>query len=384
MPPVSSDIGSARTMLAAIFCGTAIGLALIITFFGGAKGNYEDAAALGAQTTSVFAKVGRHPIHCQDGRDAAACIKGARDRKATSSVLWLGNSQLHAVNQFHQGEITATPLLFDSLVPRGLDLVTFSQPNASLQEHYVLFEYLRRQLPVRVLILPVVFDDFREEGLRDEVAALARDDPTAVGLSETEIGSRLVTDARSAPKDQETAGIAQTMQEQAERWLNGWLEAHSSLWQTRPAIRGEIFISLYKLRNTLFGIKATSKRKMIPGRYLANRSALAAILGAAEQNGIRVVLYVAPLRGGVETPYDTTEYSRFKAEVETLAKQHHATYSNLEALVPNELWGEKEATGLGEEAELDFMHFKAGGHQMLAAKLYLLVRDALTSREVTR
>lgn len=260
----------AQVLLAAMLCGVALALVLLGALFSDKRVNFEDAATFGAQTTSVFANIGQHPIHCTDGRDAATCVAGAKARQSESTVLWLGNSQVHAVNQLRPGETNAPPILFNSLSSRGLDLLTFSQPNANLQEHYVLFEYLRRQLPVRVLILSVVFDDFREEGLRNEIAALAKDELTARTLLETSIGRRLVAAANAVPQDKDTAGIAQTMQERAERTLNAWLDEHSLHWEARPTIRGELLNTLYLLRNTLFGIKATTKRKMIPGRYLAN------------------------------------------------------------------------------------------------------------------
>lgn len=376
--------GAPKVSLAAIICGAAISFALLVIFFDGSKANFEDAAAFGAQTTSIFARVGGHPVHCMDSRDVVACIDGARSRGAERTVLWLGNSQVHAVNQLRHGDTNAVPLLFDSLKRRDLDLLTFSQPNANLQEHYVLFEYLRRELPLRVLVLPVVFDDFREEGLRAEIAVLARDESTASSLLQTDVGRRLAMASRAMPQDQETAGIAKTMQERVERALNGWLEKNSQLWAARPAIRGELFIAVYKFRNSLFGIKATSKRKMIPGRYRENWAALQAIMDSAERNGISVVSYAVPLRGDVEIPYDASEYSRFKSDLESLARKRGAIYANLEALVPPELWGSKEATGFGETVELDFMHFQVGGHRILAARLEQLILDALSIAEKQR
>lgn len=179
--------------------------------------------------------------------------------------------------------------------------------------------------------------------------------------------------------DNETAGIANTLQERAERGLTMWLDKHSQLWQARPEIRGQLFLGLYRLRNTLFGIKPSSKRRMIPGRYRDNMAALTAILEAATQNGIKVVLYVAPLRGGVEIPYAAEEYSSFKSEVERLANRPGVVFSNLERLVPDELWGTKDATALGGEGELDFMHFKFGGHQLLAKRLEELVVTSLAN-----
>ncbi|MBI5450734.1 MAG: hypothetical protein HY940_05195 [Gammaproteobacteria bacterium] len=382
VPQSSIHVLRPQAMLAAFLIGTTIALAILVIYFGGKKTNFEDAATFGAQTTSVFAKVGVYPIHCADSRDLAACLAGARDRKAVHSVLWLGNSQVHAVNQLQKGETNAVPILFDALRRRGFDLLTFSQPNANLQEHYVLFEYLRRQLPLRVLVLPVVFDDLREEGLRNEIAILTRDDATVSALSETEIGRRLVTAVHTVPQDQDTAGIAKTMQERVERYINLWLEKHSSLWQARPEIRGQLIYGvLYNLRNTLFGIKATSKRKMMPGRYLDNMDALEEMLITAKRNNISVVLYVAPFRGGVENPYIDTEYARFKSDVKILSRRYGAVYENMEMLVPGDLWGTKDATALGGEAEVDFMHFQYGGHKLLAGRLEGLVVEAMASRE---
>ena len=184
----------------------------------------------------------------------------------------------------------------------------------------------------------------------------------------------------TVPQDQDTAGIAQTMQERVERTLNSWLDARSPLWQTRPAIRGEVFVDLYRLRNTLFGIKATSKRKMIPGRYRDNWAALTAILEAAKRSGICIVLYVAPIRDDAEIPYDAAEYVRFKLDLENLARQYEAVFKNLESLVPAEFWGSKSSTGLGDGPELDFMHFQAGGHKIVAPIMEHLVVEALANQ----
>lgn len=375
---LTCDIHRPKLALGALFAGTVISLVSLTIFFSGEKTNFEEAATLGAETTSGYATVGKHPIHCRDSRDSDACLVGANERNIERSVLWLGNSQVHAVNQWREGEVNAPPILFEALKKQGLDLLTFSQPNANLQEHYVLFEYLRRKIPLRVLVLPVVFDDLREDGLRKEVAVLAHDEATAAALNGTEIGQRVLAQAQSV--DTETAGIAQTAQERVERSLNTWLEEHSRLWQARPEIRGRLFLGLYQTRNALFGIKPATKRKVIPGRYRNNLGALRAILSVAKGNNIDVVLYVVPLRGGVEMPYVEEQYSSFKSDVEAMAKDFGAVYSNLEALVPDDLWGTKGATTIGGDEELDFMHFQAAGHQILASELEVLVAHAVARR----
>ena len=372
--------------LFSIITGCCIALLFLKINTHGEKTNFEDASTFGADTTSVMERVDGYKIHCFDSRDAAECLAGARARNAANSVLWLGNSQVHAVNQFHAGETNAAPILFTKLKEKGLDLVTFSQPNANLQEHLVLFEYIQRQLPIKLLILPVVFDDMREDGIRKEVADFISDESTKMALVKTSSGEQIINIAEATAKnsDTDTAGISQTIQEKVERTLTMWLTDRSQLWSARPEIRGQIMFNLYFLRNTFLGIKPTSKRKVIPARYLDNMAALKAILDSASNKKITVLLYVVPLRNDVEMPYFKKEYEQYKADVKILSEQYEANFVNLENLVPARLWGSKESTSVGGGQELDFMHFQAEGHKLLAAKLSELVTVAWVRRELSQ
>ena len=47
--------------------------------------------------------------------------------------------------------------------------LTFSQPNANLQEHFILFAHLINIFPIETLILPIVFDDMREDEVRKNI-----------------------------------------------------------------------------------------------------------------------------------------------------------------------------------------------------------------------
>jgi hypothetical protein len=375
---------NARITLTGLILGSIIALTLLTALFAGKKTDFEDAAAMGAQTTSLFATVGQHRIHCQDSRDAAECIAGVKARGASHSVLWLGNSQLHAVNQWQHGETNSTPLLFGLLKQHTLDLVTFSEPNANLQEHYVLFEYLRRKLPLNTLLLPVCFDDTRNEGLRPDVHLLIDNTEVTTALTKTVIGKQLLNAPKEITEDQETAGISHTIQQRVENSINDWLFTHSALWRARPQIRGEFFAQLYNLRNTVFHIKATAKRKLIRAQYHDNLTALEAILDSAAKNHINVLVYIPPIRNDVEIPYVTSEYDQFKKDVTVLTAQYGATYANLENLVPAELWGSKDSTTVSGGAELDFMHFQAGGHKLLAAELDRLVSQSFIGKREKR
>ncbi len=193
---------------------------------------------------------------------------------------------MHAINQFQPGQETAAPELHRRTQALGRNFLTLSQPNASLQEHYLLFAWLLSQLPLDTLVLPVVFDDMREEGVRTSLAAALKDPGTTRILGLTPVGQRLVANhGEQDAAGNDMAALADTVQDRSERFLNAELERIWPLWAQRPALRGEFFLSLYLLRNWALGIDPTSTRKMIPGRYAQNRPALAAILDLAGDAG---------------------------------------------------------------------------------------------------
>jgi hypothetical protein len=361
-----------RRSLSVIAISSLVSAAILASFFvralaGSEPENFEE-LALGKETVSMYAAVDGNPIHCKGSQDAARCLDGHERRGRRLTVLWLGNSQLHAINQIRPGDQTASALLFRELRALNLDLLTFSQPNANLQEHLVLFASLQQQLPLRFLVLPIVFDDLRNSGVRSTVSDTLATNESVDILDRYQIGKKILAGIRADAKG-ELAALDQTVQEIAETTFTVWLEQHSALWAQRPQARGNIQRFLMSLRNFVFGITAQTKRKMLPGAEGPNLAAAAAILKEAKKSSIKCVLYIPPLRNDVETPYIEEEYERFKQEVEDLAKANDAVFANLETLVPENLWGKQNSTVLGGDAELDFMHFQAGGHKLLAAAL---------------
>ena len=366
--------------LAAILCGAAIALLLLaFSFLGKSSVDYADAAAFGAATTTVWGEDTGHRIHCGDHRDANQCIDGAARRNASNgAALWLGNSQLHAINQFNKGDKTAPMLLHSLLKPKNLDLLTFSQPNANLQEHYLVFEYLATQLRIKSLIIPVVFDDTREDGIRLELAAFANDQQVKQHLTETAVGQVVLRAASSAAVPTDDAGLANTQQAIVERAIDTWLQNHSELWRKRAEMRSWLLNELHLTRNALFGIKPTSKRPLMRPAYNANLAAFEAMLKSAANRGIATVVYIAPIRNDVEKPYVASEYDEFKRRVQELAASYHAKFVNLEDLVPASHWGNTDGTARSSQTEIDFMHFRAAGHRLLAERLYSMVPNALS------
>lgn len=357
--------------LVSVVAGLVIGVLALQIAASGERQQFDE-LALGALTTSMFPAIDGDPIHGQYVDTIAPVLAGFERRGMKDVVLWLGNSQLHAINQAGPEAKPASAKLHRNLAPRGFELLTFSQPNANLQEHYLVFEYLRQRLPIRVLLLPVVFDDLRETGIRDKLTAALEDAAVREALATTGVGRRLLEANSEVAKqdvhDTDLGGVRDTFQEHSESMLNGWLERNSSLWAARPELRGRIFNGLYQLRNRAFGISAQTKRRIIPGRYASNMEALDALLGRARANGIVVLMYIVPLRSDVATPYKESEYAKFKAEVEARAGASGVAFANLETLVPGEYWGQMQDQA-GRGAGFDFMHFKEAGHVLLGEAL---------------
>ena len=135
----------------------------------------------------------------------------------------------------------------------------------------------------------------------------------------------------------------------------------------------------------MFHISTQSTRRVIPGRYVKNMEALETIMSTASRAGIKTLVYVVPIRDDVDMPHLRGEYRGFKQEVERLVAANGAVFANLENLVPAQLWGQKGSTAGGDGFELDFMHFQAVGHELLANELSRLfdehfLRSSLSAR----
>lgn len=363
-----------KILLLEIIIGSFIGL-FIISKITQQKLDFEN-MALGEETQAYYAQYENYPLHITKlEEEELSQLKQGWERRAEKDVLLiLGNSQTHSINQLQEGDMTYNEKLFLDYKD-SLDVLTISFPNANLQEFYYTFNYTLLEYPVKTLVLPVFMDDLREDGIREVyLEDIAKEkyflkDTSALSLAiNEEVAAFQKKDEQEANPD--NAALRETMQEKSEIYLDNALSERWSLWKNRKKVRGQIFTSLYNLRNTVFGINAQTKRKMIPRNYKINMQALTQMLELAENNGVKVLLYVPPIRQDVEVPYNLKEYARFKEEMETLAGTYNSTtFANLEGIVPGEYWGVKKSTNASGEAELDFMHFQYEGHNRLYQSL---------------
>ena len=315
------------------------------------KRNFAE-LALNEETTVKFAEISSAPIHCKDLTDVDNCLAAYFDIDGKSPVvLWLGNSQLHAINQAKPKDQPAAYFLHPTLREDNQYLITMSQPNANLIEHYVLFSYLLPRLPVETLLLPIVFDDMRNEGLRSTIKSILWDDQTLRLLQQADYGSRLVSRRGIDAPQPDNLALHGTVQQSVEHYLGSELAGIWELWEERPALRGELIGKLYAFRNWALQINPSTIRRKIPGRYQMNLGALRATVALARQEGVKVILYIPPLRNDYARPYDPLEYENFKLDIQAF-ESVNVRVADLELLVPNEYWGTKGSTTLGGGAEL--------------------------------
>ena len=358
-----------------LLIGAALGIALLSQGFKGNR-SFEE-AALGTLTVTHQAKSqAGEAIHTQRAKpeeipSLLQHVEGKEER-----ILILGNSQTHSINQKESGQ-TIYPELLELGLDSTIGTLTHSLPNANFQEFRVAHSWWSEKGPWDLILVPAFMDDLREDGLRADFLKA----PVAEGH---QLDSKTtLSDALNAqldllthpPSDSGSESKEETPQDIVERALNDWLAEHTTTWKNRANARGDLFLSLYGLRNKAFGISASTQRKMIPARYNRNMSALAELLAHAEHKGQEVLLYIPPIRTDVAPPYDPQEYSTFKEAIESLAAQNANTrFANLENVVPGEYWGLKASTDGDGKPELDYMHFQFVGHQLLAEALEREIR----------
>ncbi len=295
-------------------------------------------------------------------------------------IIWLGNSQLHYINQFKEGDhIAPYWLRMAYKEPPCFEPLGLSLPNANMQEFLLLSRYAAARIKMNLLVvMEVEFMGFREDGLRSDFTDMlvpeVKNELRHTSPVAEDIVKRYERVSNNANEQGAKEALSGTVQKPIEQWLNNSLSGHWKLWERRPQIEAGIKLDLYYLRNYLFGIHATSTRRIIPIRYERNMEALRDILADCRQRQIPVLLYIAPVRQDKPIPYDPVEWNSWKSELQGISKQFGATFVNLEKLVPGEYWGTYV------EGEIDFMHFQGPGHRLLAQTLMPQVLQIIKER----
>lgn len=338
--------------------------------------NFFEELALGKDNKKLIRLENGKNIHCHDLEDLETCFNSyIKNHEDTPVILWLGNSQLHAINQPNPNDEISSLLLHRKLIEYREYLLTFSQPNANLQEHYILLAHFINKFPIKTLILPIVFDDMREDSIRYGVEIALDYSKTIKTANITSTGRNLKSILSKKNLINNQIEIEEkSPQDDWENYLNNKLNNIWWLWSQRKHLRSKLFNSMYKLRNSIFGIDASTTRKMIKGPYKKNLKAYEDILHLAKINELDILVYIPPIRNDVKIPYDINEYESFKKEIKNIADKNNVNFISFENIVNPEFWGYNNSTNLTEKLQFDFMHFKGEGHRLLANALFSEIR----------
>lgn len=355
-----------------LLIGIVIAIVGLFTFSKNIDKNRKfDELALGKNVTVEFGSFKNYKIHCQDLKDIDQCLYGYKHfGKNMPVILWLGNSQLHAINQFKQGDEVSSVKLHRYLKKHKNFLLTASQPNSNLQEHLILASYFIKKLPVKKIILPIVFDDMRENNIRIDIENSFEEEEISNFIKESSQSGKNLYQSYQKRNLNNYNNAEYSMQEKSEKILNTYLKEHWSLWSLRENLRGETFGLLYRLRNYIFRINPSSTRKIIQGHYKKNIKALKDLIYILNKNNIEIFIYIVPIRNDLKIPYNLDEYDNFKKEIRFLAQKNNIKIKNFENLIPNSFWGKKDSTSITKKKEIDFMHFQSRGHDLLAEAIY--------------
>lgn len=363
-------------VFASILLGVFIGIYLL-NLHSKSKTKFED-AALGKETIAYYYSDDyNNKIHFDPKLDFNSFLEGIKMYKEHRKILFIGNSQSHSINQFNKGDNTMSGYLFNRFLEDSIAFISTSVPNANIQEQYLLFSMMSENLDnLKTLVLPVFMDDLRESGIREayfkQFKNYAISDSNELSV---EINSKLKTfnvnreSANNSNYDNDNKALQNTVQESVEKYLNELLANNLSFWNGRKEVRGKLFMFLYKLRNTVFGISAQTKRRMIPIRYKKNFTALELMLISAKEKGIDVLLLIPPIRQDIETPYVDLEYSTFKNNLNELAGSYNIKLLDIDKIVEGKYWGYTDPIQLFSNKGYDFMHFQSEGHRVMADTL---------------
>ncbi len=370
-----------RIRLLELIIATMLAMIVVVVYFS-EKEAFED-LALGEETQKYYASDQSNCIHAdQLGKEELVSIREGWELRGKRPVLlYLGNSQTHGINQMKEGEVSVNHLLYDQFRDDGIDVIAHSLPNANFQEFLLLYDFWKKELPVEYLVMPAFMDDMRETGIRSYLAENIRANESYQFSDASEIGEKIkaIVYPVKAEGEGDLAALKATTQEQTERYLNDVLDENIAAWSNRPNVRGSFFRMLYNSRNTLFGINAQTKRKMIPQTYSDNVAAINAIMKGANDSNIKTLFYIPPIRMDVEIPYLQEEYNTFKKDMENTASQYEQVdFHSFEKIIDGKYWGMKRSTNTSGKKEYDFMHFQYKGHQILADSLLPHLKQMLS------
>ncbi len=354
-------------------------------------------------------------IHC-NATHFDKCLKPQAEISG-KTVHWYGASQVHTVRYHTEGE-QPSPYYTQKALP-DINLLAMTEPNLNFQELYVFYKSLDRQMLPGMIVIPLVIDDLKEEGLRDGIRTLLfaksrfnfdSDDFGNALLDRYETAGLVRTTALINYENNKFRGFRKTgaVQNYTETGLERFLDGIFPFTYMREQLMGKITVAFKRMTtqpaetvlswmNNNFGISTPAmavegndadikKRSVfldLGGRwtvdipasvYDANFTALAALVTDARNKGIEVILYYQPKPQEPRWPYAIEDLNRFHQDVNDLCRNQGCAVYDLEDLVPDDYYGVEERNG---KIVYDMFHFDIHGHEILGKAVSEIIQKEL-------
>ena len=178
---------------------------------------------------------------------------------------------------------------------------------------------------------------------------------------------------------------AQRLESKLQSWAERW-----KLFADREQLLDLANMTFAKYRNRALGVTSASPRPLIESTYSGNLQLLELTLRYAQHKGMRVILYLGPLRPVHPNPDSQADLARIRHDVTELAQRYGVICLDYTDLVPEAYWTRYEPVPLnqlsGDAGQFDFAHFRGEAHKMVAQQLMkeVLGGKPCASREVMR
>jgi len=278
-----------------------------------------------------------YKIHCTEKIDFQNCIEGLVSRNSKIKVIYIGNSQLHSINNFKKNQILISEILFKNYINDSIDIITLSLPNINLEETLWILENELKNVDFSYLILSLTFDDFRERGIRKELSVKKTED-------KIESSSR-------------TKRSFEKIKDKIENKL-----VHE---------KNNLIFNLYNLRNFLFNINSSTTRNIIKTAYYSNLKSYENIHNLMKKKNIIIFSYFTPVRQEPIKIYNASEYKMFKEKIINLNIEFNQKIFDFDNILESKNFGVLNAKNL------DYMHFNYQGHLVLFNEIKNIINNEI-------
>ena len=279
-------------------------------------------------------------------------------------ALLIGNSQLHAINQYKNGDHLAVYYANKTAESRGLNIryLQLSSPNINLFELLIYYmELLEEGIKPKWVVVGVPYRSYQLSGFRPQfLDNLAKLELEKFGLSPEAL--EFYTEALQK-REISSPTVQKYPQDIIEDKMIAFLEDRWEPYQYRGNVRSKIQILPGAIYQEYFvdGLLLTGSKYIIE----ENITYLEELFRLAVKNNTKVLVYSPPdPLTNSKQDYVKGERELFFSNMETRCKKYdHVYFEDFGNVIPDEMFG------LNNHGWLDIFHFQDKGHIILGKKI---------------